>query len=174
MTLGQTSNVIMCLMGLVSVFVIAISGSAFIMIMLLYSQVLSFVFIRRLFRLNALAQRDTELIAAMTKMTLIALASTMGSVAVTFGLIICGLAEEVTPTIFIVIAIATISDVMLDAIFVSLSLPIHEKYYRFLCSGCDSRVRKCCGTLTDRRTRKKELELAAAQKDSMDTEQSVT
>ena len=48
---------------------------------------------------------------------------------------------------------------MTDTICVFLSLNVHDKYYRVCCGGCDSRLKRCCVKLTDRMTRKKELEL---------------
>merc|ERR1711971_1478026 len=106
------------------------------------------------------------LIAAMTKMTLIALVSTMGSVFLMFGLIILGLSGEHTPMNFVFVTIGFEMDVMLDTIFVSLSLPIHDKHYRRICGGCDSKLNSGCRKLTDRTTRKKEMELAASQQTS--------
>merc|ERR1719474_1566715 len=105
---GHTSNVIMCLMGRWSLSVITLSSSLWVMIMLVYSQILAFIFVRRLFRLNSLAERDAVLIAAMTKMTLIALISIIGSVMLIFGLIICGLSGEQTPTVFVFVGIGSI------------------------------------------------------------------
>ena len=58
-----------------------------------------------------------------------------------------------------------ILDVMMDTICVFLSLNVHDKYYRFCCGGCDSRLKRCCVKLTDRMTRKKELELAEMHRD---------
>ena len=47
-------------------FVVMIAG-AITFILLIYSQILAFVFVRKLYKLNTMATRDDNLIAAMTR-----------------------------------------------------------------------------------------------------------
>jgi len=161
-TIGYSIYVIMYLTAKWSLSNITFMASSLLFVLLMYSQALAFVFVRRLYRLNALAQRDDALIAAMTKMSLIALTSIFGSLLLITGLVICGLSGEQTQLNFVFVTVGSVCDVLLDTLFVSLSLNAHERYYERLCGRCDSRVKTCCVKLTDKTTRKKEMELAVA------------
>merc|ERR1712130_269215 len=79
-TAGFLLYATMYLTGVWSATIISFVGASNVLMLLLYSQVLAFVFVRRLFRLHALSSRDDALIAAMTKISLIALVSIIGSV----------------------------------------------------------------------------------------------
>ena len=63
---GSTVNYFTLLSGVQSPTASAVFTSVLVLVMLLYSQVLAFVFVRRLFKLNALATKDDQLILSMT------------------------------------------------------------------------------------------------------------
>ena len=64
---GSTVNYVTFMSGLHSEVSFAGYVSVLVTVMLLYSQFFAFVFVRRLFKLNALATKDDQLILAMTK-----------------------------------------------------------------------------------------------------------
>ena len=70
----------------------------------------------------------------------------------------------INPFSFLMVIIGTMMDVLLDAVCITLSLKLSNKHYYRICKRCDSTVKWCCVKLTDRTTRKTEMELAAATK----------
>ena len=96
----------------------------------------------------------------MPRISLIALLSFIGAVAVMTGLAMYELVG-VTPSTYLLIVIGSISDVLLDSICVALSLNAFSKQYQSLCSGCHSGLKWCCIKLADRTTGRKEVQLVA-------------
>merc|ERR1712079_217647 len=93
-------------------------------------------------------------------MTVLAVISIIGSVLVIFGLAVNGILGNDTPLDFLLVNTGSIADVLLDTVCISLSIKSHEKYYLRFCHCLNWRLKKCCVKLTDRVTRKKEMELA--------------
>merc|ERR1719471_2182585 len=94
-------------------------------------------------------------------MTIIALCSIIGSIVVMIAFICSGILG-LSPATFLLLVIGNLLDVLLDTVCISLSLNVNRTVYRTLCKICDSHFKRCCVSFTDRTTRKKEMELAAA------------
>ena len=108
----------------------------------------------------------------VVRITLIALVSITGSVVMIIGLTTYEMIG-ITPSTYLLVVTGSILDVLLDSICVALSLNIYEKQYDAVCSGCDSGLRRCCVKLTDRTTRKKEMELAEIHRHQTSTPESI-
>lgn len=105
--------------------------------------------------------------------TLIALVSIAGSFAMIIGMTLYEVVG-VTPFTYLLIAIGSVLDVLLDSICVALSLNVYDGQYRTVCRRCDSGLKWCCVKLTDRATRKKEMELAEMHRHQTAAEQENT
>jgi len=157
--MGHTINAILWLSGNLSYEGLAASATLLIVLVLIYSIVLATVFVRRLFRLNGIGGSDAVVTSNMTKMTVIALVSIIGSIVMIIGSAI-GAVTPMTTANYVLIAFGSMLDVLLDAMCISLSLNVHSTSYQRFCAPLDSRLENCCMRLTERNADKLERELA--------------
>eukprot|EP01083_Nonionella_stella_P086591 240664_1 len=124
----------------------------YLIILLLFSQMLACTFVYKLYVLNRRTKtdsKDNSLIELMTKYTLLAIISIIGTVSLLVILVLSSLAEQ-SSDLVLVNHISQMSDVFLDVICVSLSMKFSANWYRRLCSGIDSKCRLCCLSLNNR------------------------
>jgi len=158
---GHTLNAVLFLTESLSVEGMALIVTALIVIVLIYSAVLATIFVRRLFRMVQAGKFADEavLTSSMTKMTLIALVSIMGSIIMIIGTGIAA-ATPMTLVDYVLISLGSMLDVMVDAVCISLSMNMHSEAYDRICYSCDSKLKKCCFKWADRTSAKQETELA--------------
>ena len=77
-------------------------------------------------------------------MTVIALVSVSASVMVTGLLFTMGLSGGYSPWTYLLFISALSSDVLIDAICISLPLTTYDKQYQCMCKLCDRNCRRCC------------------------------
>jgi len=163
-TAGHTVNAIMSMMGRWSAEIVAASTMSYIIMMSVCSQCLAFIFVQRLFRLNALANTHTDdtsmMITAITKMTVIAVISIVGSILIIWGLAANVILRDDSPWNVVLFSTGSIGSVFIDTLCISLSINGHQKWYLRICKCVDWRLKKCCVKLTDRVARRKEVKLA--------------
>ena len=94
-------------------------------------------------------------------MSILAVISVIGSTVLVLGIVLNGLVGPTVTTHYIIL-LGSILDVLCDVICIALSLSINDTQYSSWCRVCDGVLRRCCIKLTDRTTRKKEMELARA------------
>lgn len=103
------------------------------------------------------------------RMTLIALVSIIGSFMAMIGVILAGALGIDKPGAYILLVNGLLLDVLLDCSCIALSLKFSRKQYDFICNGCDGMLKRCCIMLTNKITRKTEMELAASvQRDAIE------
>jgi len=146
-------------------FVVMLAG-IITFILLIYSQVLAFVFVRKLYRLNSMATRDDYLIAAMTRYTILGSVTIIGSVVVIFSAIALSLMPRYTPLLHLTAVTGQSMDILIDSVCIALSLNFYSQYYSSMCSCFDRRIRKCCDLCAVKTTNKMERQLAAFSNDN--------
>jgi len=150
--------------GIIPLSVVFLSAALMILILLSYSLVLAFTFVRRLFNLNRLRKSDQdEFVQIMTRMTIIAIVSVTASVVVSVTLIVAGsYGANYTPWSYLILITALSADVLVDVICIALPLASYDKHYQCLCSRCDAQCKVCCARLAKASRGKAESELVAA------------
>merc|ERR1719189_1908166 len=95
----------------------------------------------------------------MTKLTIVALISNIGTVIIVIGFPISAV-YGISPAMYVIGLSGTTLDVLLDVISVTLSLKINVVLYLKVCGRCDSSMKRCCHGISNRLSRKQEMELA--------------
>ena len=94
------------------------------------------------------------------RMTLIALVSIIGSLVAMIGIALAGVFGMDRPVTYVLLVNGLLLDVLMDCCCIALSLKFSRKQYDQICGGCDRTLQRCCVKMTDKTTRKKEMELA--------------
>eukprot|EP01084_Bolivina_argentea_P250121 418969_1 len=169
-----TSQFIICLLSIIFPLIITIVGIVFgtasdlglilgillFLIAMIFSQILAFTLIYKLYKLNKLASIDNtndRLVSTMTKYTLLALISMIGTVMYII-ILVSGVNKSYHSSMKYLVTITSNQlDVFIDTISVSLTLSLYNKYYDKLCIKCDTECKQCCLLLTNNSRAEKHL-----------------
>eukprot|EP01084_Bolivina_argentea_P295896 509551_1 len=123
-----------------------------LLILIIFSQCLTFTFIYKLYKLNK-SQKDNfsdktkhnRLVNIMTKYTILTIVSLVASTATLLVLIIVSFVFVFyNPEMYLLTLVAQMLDVLVDSVAVSLTMKFNEKYYVMLCNKMDKICKSCC------------------------------
>ena len=120
-----------------------------VLLLMIFSQVLSFTFVRKLYLLHKVSENSQEgMIGMVTKYTILGLISTVSTfiIVISSGIMTTG---EYTAIVYILNISGQMLDVFVDVFCISLAFKFYEKYYMKICNICDLRCKSFCLSLTN-------------------------
>lgn len=124
-----------------------LAAAVLIGILAVYSQVLIYMFVRRLYIINTMSRIDDQLVSIMVQQSILVVVCFISSTLIITGVIFSGLTFYYGPReewIALALSNALPIDLLVDIVCVSLGLPIFKPIYQFLCGALDRRLKKCC------------------------------
>lgn len=132
---------------LLSVTALCVTSAAMVFTMGMYSQILMFLFVRGLYIINTVSQRDQQLVSIVVRQSILVVVSFVSSTFVIIAYVFHG--HEVNRGVdaewwAMAAGIAVPVDVLVDVICVSLGLTLFDRAYELLCSQLDRCTKSCC------------------------------
>lgn len=134
--------------------------------LLVFSQCLAFAFIHKLYKLNQYernnndifvnttrsnANERNDLTEIMTKYTVLALISIIGTTMIVIVYVIGSISGDAeSPEIYLLSIVGQMLDVFIDVVCVSLSMKFYKSYYQRICKRIDIKCKDCCANMVNK------------------------